>query len=260
MTPILLLGAGRMGGALIQGWREAGAFAAADLIVRDPNVDAAAFAGALVNPPLEALSASKTVLLAVKPQIWREAIKDVVPHLAPDAVIVSIAAGVRAADISEAFGGRAVARVMPTTAVAIGRGTASVHAVDPKARAAAHALFAPVATVVDLDDEALMHAATAVSGSAPAYLYAFVEALEAAGAGVGLDPAASAKLARATIIGAAALMEAGAEEPSELRKQVTSPGGTTAAALAVLMGEGGFGDLLPRALDAAIARSKELGG
>ena len=102
MTPILLLGAGRMGGALVQGWREAGAFAAADLIVRDPNIDAAAFQGAAVNPPLEALSAAKTVLLAVKPQIWREAVRDIVPHLAPDAVIVSIAAGVRAADIAEA--------------------------------------------------------------------------------------------------------------------------------------------------------------
>ena len=260
MTPILLLGAGRMGGALIQGWREAGAFSAADLIVRDPNVDAAAFASALVNPPLEALSAAKTVLLAVKPQIWREAIADVVPHLAPEAVIISIAAGVRAADISQAFGGRAVARVMPTTAVAIGRGTASVYAETADARARAHALFAPVATLVDLADEALMHAATAVSGSAPAYLYAFVEALEAAGVGVGLDPAASSRLARATIIGAAALMEAGGEEPSELRKQVTSPGGTTAAALAVLMGPGGFDDLLPRALQAAIARSKALGG
>jgi len=260
MTPILLLGAGRMGGALIQGWREAGAFALSDLIVRDPNVDPAAFAGAVVNPTLEALSAAKTVLLAVKPQIWREAVRDVVPHLAPDAVIISIAAGVRAADISEAFGGRAVARVMPTTAVAIGRGTASVHAEDPAARAAAHALFAPVATVVDLDSEDLLHAATAVSGSAPAYLYAFVEALEAAGAGLGLDAAASARLARATIIGAAALMEAGGEEPSELRKQVTSPGGTTAAALAVLMGEGGFDDLLPKALAAAVARSVELGG
>jgi pyrroline-5-carboxylate reductase len=260
MTPILLLGAGRMGGALIQGWREAGAFSAADLIVRDPNVDAAAFAGALVNPPLSDLAKAKTVLLAVKPQIWRQAIADVVPHLAPDAIIVSIAAGVRAADISEAFGGRAVARVMPTTAVAIGRGTASLYADTAEAREVARALFAPVATVVDLDSEELLHAATAVSGSAPAYLYAFVEALEAAGAGVGLDAAASAKLARATIIGAAALMEAGGEEPSELRKQVTSPGGTTAAALAVLMGQGGFDDLLPKALDAAIARSKELGG
>lgn len=259
MTPILLLGAGRMGGALIQGWREAGAFSAADLIVRDPNVDAAAFEGALVNPPLQALTAAKTVLLAVKPQIWRAAIADVVPHLAADAVVVSIAAGVSAADISAAFGGRAVARVMPTTAVAIGRGTASIYAETSAARACAHALLAPVATVVDLDDEALMHAATAVSGSAPAYLYAFIEALEAAGAGAGLDPAASAKLARATIIGAAALLEAGGEEPSELRRQVTSPGGTTAAALAVLIGPGGFDDLLPRALEAAIARSKVLG-
>ena len=260
MTPILILGAGRMGGALIQGWREAGAFSAADLIIRDPNVDAAAFPGASVNPPLSELARAKTVLLAVKPQIWREAIADVVPHLAPDAVIISIAAGVRAADISAAFGGRAVARVMPTTAVAIGRGAASVYAEAPLARARAHALFDPVATVVDLDGEALLDAATAVSGSAPAYLYAFIEALEAAGVGVGLDAATCAKLARATVIGAAALMEAGGEEPAELRKQVTSPGGTTAAALAVLMGEGGFGDLLPRAMAAAIARSKALGG
>jgi pyrroline-5-carboxylate reductase len=260
MTPILLLGAGRMGGALAEGWRDAGAFSAADLIIRDPNVDPAAFAGARVNPPLEALSAAKTVLLAVKPQIWREAVKDVVPHLAPDVVIVSIAAGVRAADISEAFAGRRVARVMPTTAVAIGRGAASIYAEDAEARAIARALFAPVATVVELASEDLLHAATAVSGSAPAYLYAFVEALEAAGAAQGLDAADSAKLARATIIGAAALMEKGGEEPAELRKQVTSPGGTTAAALTVLMGEGGFGDLLPKALDACVNRSKELGG
>lgn len=260
MTPILLLGAGRMGGALIEGWSKVDAFAAADLIVRDPNVDAAAFPGSTVNPPLEALSAAKTVLLAVKPQIWREAVADVVPHLAPDAVIVSIAAGVRAADIAQAFGGRAVARVMPTTAVAIGLGTASIYAETAEARHRAHALLDPVATTVDLDDEALMHAATAVSGSAPAYLYAFIEALEAAGAGQGLDPAASARLARATIVGAAALLGQGGEEPAELRRQVTSPGGTTAAALGVLMGEGGFGDLLPRALDAAVKRSVELGG
>lgn len=260
MTPILLLGAGRMGGALIGGWAKARAFAAAELIIRDPNADPAAFPGATVNPPLEALAAARTVLLAVKPQIWRQAVADVVPHLAPDAVIVSIAAGVRAADIAEAFGGRAVARVMPTTAVAIGLGTASIHADTDEAKARAHALLDPVATTVDLEDEALMHAATAVSGSAPAYLYAFIEALEAAGAGQGLDPAASARLARATIVGAAALLGQGGEEPAELRRQVTSPGGTTAAALTVLMGEGGFGDLLPRAMEAAVKRSMELGG
>jgi pyrroline-5-carboxylate reductase len=259
-APILLLGAGRMGGALIEGWAKAGAFSAADLIIRDPNADPAAFPGASVNPPLEALSAAKTLLLAVKPQIWREAVADVVPHLAQDAVIVSIAAGVRAEDISAAFGGRAVARVMPTTAVAIGLGTASIVADTAEARARAHALLDPVATTVDLDDEELMHAATAVSGSAPAYLYAFIEALEAAGVGQGLDPAASARLARATIVGAAALLGQGGEEPAELRKQVTSPGGTTAAALGVLTGEGGFGDLLPKALEAAVKRSVELGG
>ena len=260
MTPILLLGAGRMGGALIAGWAKAGAFAAADLIVRDPNLPAGAFPGTTVNPPLESLAAAKTVLLAVKPQIWREAVADVVPHLAPDAVIVSIAAGVPAAALAQAFGGRAVARVMPTTAVAIGQGVASVYADTPTARACAHALFAPVATVVDLDDEALMHAATAVSGSAPAYLYAFVEALEAAGVGLGLSAEAAAQLARATIAGSAALMAQSDEPPAELRRQVTSPGGTTAAALDVLMGPGGFGDLLPPALAAAVRRSTELGG
>jgi pyrroline-5-carboxylate reductase len=260
MTPILLLGAGRMGGALIEGWARAGAFTAADLIIRDPHLPAGAFPGATVNPPLEALAAAKTVLLAVKPQIWREAVADVVAHLAPDAVIVSIAAGIPAATLSEAFGGRAVARVMPTTAVAIGQGVASVHADTPAARARAHALFSPVATVVDLDDEALMHAATAVSGSAPAYLYAFVEALEAAGVGLGLTAEASAQLTRATIAGSAALMAQAGEPPAELRKQVTSPGGTTAAALDVLMGPGGFGDLAPKALAAAVRRSKELGG
>ncbi|MBO9706747.1 MAG: pyrroline-5-carboxylate reductase [Caulobacter sp.] len=259
-TPILLLGAGRMGGALIEGWAKAGAFAAGDLIVRDPAATAAAFPGAQVNPSLEALSAARTVLLAVKPQIWRQAVADVVPHLAPDAVIVSIAAGVRAADISEAFGGRAVARVMPTTAVAVGLGTASIYAATAQARARAHALLAPVATVVDLEDEGLMHAATAVSGSAPAYLYAFIEALEAAGAGQGLTPEDAARLARSTIVGAAALLGQGGEDPAELRRQVTSPGGTTAAALSVLMGEGGFGDLLPRAMAQAVKRSEELGG
>lgn len=260
MTPILLLGAGRMGGALIEGWRRTGAFSPADLMVRDPAATAEAFPGAVVNPPVEALSAAKTVLLAVKPQIWREAAAEIAPHLAPDAVIVSIAAGVRAADISQAFSGRQVARVMPTTAVAIGQGAASLHAEAPQALAAAKALFAPVAATVELADEQLMHAATAVSGSAPAYLYAFVEALEAAGAGQGLTPQDSARLARATIAGAAALMAQGDEEPAQLRQQVTSPGGTTAAALAVLMGEGGFGDLLPKALAAAAQRSRELGG
>ena len=262
MTPILILGAGRMGGALIQGWRRAGAFAPADLILRDPHptelAQAAARDGARLNPADAALAEARTVLLAVKPQLWRETAAEVASLLHPDAVIVSVAAGVRAADIAAGFG-RKVARVMPTTAVAIGQGTTSIYAADPEARARAQALFSPVGTVVDLDDEVLMHAATAVSGSAPAYLYAFIEALEEGGAAAGLPMEAARRLARSTIAGAAALLAQSGEEPAELRRQVTSPGGTTQAALEVLMGEGGLSPLLADAVAAAVRRSKELG-
>jgi pyrroline-5-carboxylate reductase len=262
-APILILGAGRMGGALIEGWSLTGAFAASDLILVDPHpgpeARAAAEAGARLNPDPSALSEAGAVLVAVKPQVWREAVAPHVAHLAPDAVIVSIAAGVGTADLSKAFGGRRVARVMPTTAVAAAKGAASIYAADKAARAIAHALFAPVAAVADLEDEGLMDAATAVSGSAPAYLYAFIEALEAAGVAEGLAPDQAAGLARATIIGAAHLMDGNPAGPAELRRQVTSPGGTTEAALKVLQGERGFPSLLREAVAAAVARAKELG-
>ncbi len=263
VVPILLLGAGRMGGALIEGWFRAGAFAPHDLIIRDPYPSDAAKAALATGARAgddATLAGAKTVLLAVKPQIWREAAAEISPLLAPDAIIISVAAGVRAADISKAFGGRRVARTMPTTAVAIGKGVASIAADDDESRDRAHALFDPVATVVDLPDEALLHAATGVSGSAPAYFYAFVEALEAAGAAVGLPLEASRSLARATLVGAAALMEVTGEDPAELRRQVTSPKGTTAAALAVLMGENGLEPLLRKAVTACVRRSEELGG
>jgi pyrroline-5-carboxylate reductase len=220
-TPILMLGAGRMGGAMVQGWLASRAFAASDLILRDPHPGEAALAaaanGARLNPPDADLAAAPTVVLAVKPQIWREA-------------------------------------------AAIGQGTASIFARDPAARARAHALFAPLGTVVDIAEEDLMHAATAVSGSAPAYLYAFLEALEAAGVDAGLTPEAASRLARSTITGAAALLAKGGEDPAELRRQVTSPGGVTQAALEVLMAEAGFPGLMRAAAAAAIRRSKELGG
>ena len=231
MTPILLLGAGRMGGALIAGWTAARAFAQTDLIAVEPHPSEALKASAVrLNPPEAELSCAKTVVLAVKPQIWREAAAQYAPHLAKDAVIVSIAAGVRAADIAAAFEGRRVARIMPTTAVAIGQGAASIFAPDAEARARAHALFEPVATVVDLADEELMHAATGVSGSAPAYLYAFVEALEAAGASAGLDQGAAKALARATISGAAAPVIVA--RASALAASSSSPADTPAASSA----------------------------
>ena len=259
--PIGLLGAGRMGGALIEGWTRAGAIDPRTLIIIEPHPsDAVQALGARLNPPASELAEIRTLILAVKPQVWRAAAADVASGLAPDAVIVSIAAGVPLAHISEAFGGRRVARVMPTTAVAIGKGVASIYAPDSEAHARAHALFAPVATTVDLIHESLMHAATAVSGSAPAYLYAFIEALEAAGAKAGLSEKASRRLARATIAGASALLEASGEEPAELRRQVTSPGGTTQAAVEVLMGKDGLGPLLEKAVAAAFHRSQDLAG
>jgi pyrroline-5-carboxylate reductase len=264
MTPILLLGAGRMGGALIQGWTRAGAFSPDQLIVRDPFLTPASFValgeGPRLNPPDAALAEAPTVLLAVKPQIWRDVAAEVSPLLRPEAVIVSIAAGVRTADISAAFGGRRAARVMPTTAVAIGKGAASIVAADPIAAARAHALFDPVGVTVDIADEALMDVTVAISGSAPAYLYAFIEAIEAAGEAQGLPAQASRALVRATLVGAAALLDRSSEEPAELRRQVTSPGGTTEAALKVLMGEHGLGPLAAEAVAAAVRRSKELGG
>ena len=263
ITPILMLGAGRMGGAMLAGWRKAAAFDPAELMIRDPQPSPPALTagldGATLNPPEAALARARTVVFAVKPQVWREAAAEVAPWLAADAVIVSIAAGVRAGDIAQEFGGRCVARVMPTTAAAIGQGTASLYADDPRALARAHALFEPLGAVVDLADEGLMHVATAVSGSAPAYLYAFVEALEAAGMAAGLTGRDASRLARSTLTGAAALLSQSGEDPAELRRQVTSPGGTTQAALEVLLGDAGLPTLLRQAVAAAVRRSKELG-
>ena len=262
ITPILLKGAGRMGGAMIAGWLRAGAFRATDLVIADPypgeQAMAAVAAGAILNPEPAVLSKVQTVVFAVKPQQWREAAAELAPNLAGDAVVVSVAAGIAAADIAAVIG-RPVARVMPTQASAIGQGTSSIFADDAAARATAHALFDPLGATIDLADEEQMHAATAMSGSAPAYLYAFVEALEAAGPSVGLDAEQSRVLARTTLAGAAALLHQSGEDPAHLRDQVTSKGGTTAAALAVLMSGNGLAPLLEEAVKAAAARSRELG-
>lgn len=264
ITPILMLGAGRMGGAMLEGWRRAGAFAGSELMICDPAPGPAALAAALdgarLNPPEAELAEARTVVLAVKPQVWAEVAAEYVGWLAADAVIVSIAAGVRAGAVAKEFGGRAVARVMPTTAAAIDRGTASLYSDDPAALARAHALFEPLGAVVDLEDEAQMHAATAVSGSGPAYLYAFIEALETAAVASGMPKKVAARLARSTITGAAALLAESGGEPAELRRQVTSPGGTTEAALEVLLSEKGLSPLLRDAVAAAVKRSKALGG
>ena len=263
MTPILIVGAGRMGGAMARGWLRAKSVAAADLAFRDPHAGQDALEalaqGASANP--EDLRAFRTVVLAVKPQVWRSVASELAGSLSPDAVVVSVVAGVRSAALAQAFPGHRTARVMPTTGVAAAQGVATLYATDDQARARAHAVFDPIATSVDLEDEALMDAATAVSGSAPAYLYAFIEALEQAGADAGLPQATARTLARATLASAAVLLRETGEEPAELRRQVTSPGGVTQAALGVLMAPAtGLPALMAQAVAAAVRRSGELGG
>ena len=263
MTPILIVGAGRIGGAMACGWLKAEAFAPRQLAFRDPHPGEAALAaiGAGATDGPQELAAYPTVALCVKPQVWRAAASELAGRLAPDAAVVSVVAGVRLADLQAAFPGRPVGRVMPTTGVAAAQGVATIYADAPPARRRAHALFDPIATTVDVEAEEQMDGATAVSGSAPAYLYAFIEALEAAGVTAGLPEAAARTLARATIASAATLLQQTGEEPAELRRQVTSPNGVTQAALEVLMApDTGFPALVDRAVQAAIRRSRELGG
>ncbi len=252
-----------MGGALVAGWLRARTVTPAELILRDPVpgtvAQSAAREGAVLNGSPAAMATARTVILAVKPQTWRAMATELAPCVARDAVIISIMAGVAARDLAEAFPGRSIVRVMPTTAVAVLKGAASVWSADARGREAARRLFEPLGAVVDLEEEAQMHVATAASGSAPAYVYALVESLEAAAAGAGLGREAARTLARSALIGAAALLEDTGAEAGELRRQVTSPGGTTEAALRVLIQDGALDDLLARAVAAAAGRSRELG-
>lgn len=258
--PIALVGCGRLGSAMLEGWLATGAVNGPDLIVltpsEKPSAEAARAQGVRINPPVQALAGAGVLVLAVKPAAWRAAATPLAGVLAADAVIVSVMAGVGADSLSQVFGDRPVARVMPTTAVAQGRGVAAVWSADPAARSVAHALFDPVADAVDLADEALIDAATAVAGSAPAFIYAFVEALARAGEAQGLDPDAAARLARGALGSAAAGLETGASL-TDLIARIASPGGTTQAglrAMAVAAGEAA-----EAAVQAAVARARELG-
>ena len=252
-----------MGGALIAGWRAVDAVAPSDLSIHDPHPGPAARAaqawGAWLNGGDSELTRARTVVLAVKPQAWREAAAEIEPKLADGAVLISIIAGVSEASLAQAFPRQKIARAMPTTAAALNVGAASLWSSDPAARERARMLFEPLGVVVDLDDEALIHVTTAASGSAPAYVYALAEALETAARTRGVSADAARELARSAIIGAAALLKSTGEDAAVLRRQVTSPGGTTEAALSVLLdADAGLSPLLDRAVGAAISRSQAL--
>ena len=256
--PIILVGCGRLGSAMVEGWLATGAVDPRDLIILTPSdkpaAEAARAAGARINPPAEALSGARAVVLAVKPAKWRDVAADLASKIG-DAPVISVMAGVRSADLAAVFSGP-IARVMPTTGVAMGRGVAGLCSADPSAAAAARALFAPVATVVDIPDEAMMNAVTAMAGSGPAYVFAFTRALAEAGAAEGLPPAIAAGLARATVRSAAAGLE-GEETVQALIARVASPGGTTEAGLTALA-QAGLDAAVAAAVSAAKARAEDL--
>jgi pyrroline-5-carboxylate reductase len=262
--PILLVGAGALGSSVLKGFRAAGHATPQDVIIVDlqPGDEPKSWAadGARLNPVPDSWREAKTVLLAVKPQGWHAVAAILDGNLARDAVIISVMAGVHIANLRQAFAGHAVARVMPTTGVATGRGVASIYSDSDVAREAALGLFGPMAATVNLAEESLMDSATAVSGSGPAYVYAFVRALERAGRATGLSPSHARELARGTLVSAARLLDATGEEPDELIRKVASPGGTTEAALQVLCKPGdGLDELVLSAVNAAFKRSQELG-
>lgn len=267
--PVVLLGAGKMGGAMLEGWLKLG-LPAHQAVVLDPHLPVTASEdlkarGVQVNPPLSQIASPAVLILAVKPQVAPEVLPEIKSLAAPGTLVVSIMAGRPLAFLESCFApGTAVARVMPNTPAAIGQGVSVVvgnSAVSPQSRLLATALLGAVGSVEWVEDEGLIDAVTAVSGSGPAYVFLLAEALAQAGVKAGLPADLSARIARATVSGSGALLAQSELDAAVLRQNVTSPGGTTAAALAVLMDEGrGFGPLLEDAIEAAARRSRELAG
>ncbi|WP_461328361.1 pyrroline-5-carboxylate reductase [Bradyrhizobium liaoningense] len=260
---ILLAGAGKMGGAMLTGWL-AGGLDPSRVAVIDPHIapeiSALAAKGVVLNPDVKTAGPVETLVVAVKPQMFREAGAKLKPFVSNQTLVVSIMAGTTIASLAEVCGG-AVVRAMPNTPAAIGRGiTVAVAAQDVSAaqRNVADALLRATGVVEWVEDEGLMDAVTAVSGSGPAYVFLLGEELARAGVEAGLPEALATKLARETVVGSGELLHRSELPSATLRQNVTSPGGTTAAALGVLMGEPGLRDLMIRAIAAATQRSKEL--
>jgi len=258
---VLLIGCGRMGGSLVRGWLDSGAV---DRPVAVDPAPPALPAGVAVVADLAQLPdpLPDTILLAVKPQMLDAVLPVLKPRLPASALVISIAAGKNLAYFADRLGSSvAVVRTMPNTPAAIGRGITvccAAPTVSPSQRATAGSLMAAVGQVAWVEDESLMHAVTAVSGSGPAYVFLLIEALAEAGVAAGLPADLAQALARATVAGSGELAGKSSDNPAKLRADVTSPGGTTAAALRVLMDAGGLGDLMKHAVAAAAARSEEL--
>ncbi|HUC63217.1 MAG TPA: pyrroline-5-carboxylate reductase [Alphaproteobacteria bacterium] len=263
---ILLVGGGKMGGSMLAGWLARG-LPRDDALVVEPGLAAAALAklhrvGVLATPDaIDPGFRPEVVAFAVKPQMV-DTVAPAYARFAGSALFMSIAAGKSIATYRKHLGPRAaIVRVMPNTPAAIGRGMSVCCAgggVSDAQRQLCGELMAAVGEVAWVEDEALLDPVTAVSGSGPAYVFLLAEALAAAGVKAGLEPELAMRLARATVAGSGELLARAEESAAQLRQNVTSPAGTTQAALEILMGPGGFQDLLDRAVEAATRRARDL--
>ena len=264
---LVLVGAGKMGAAMAQGWLAAGLPASSLTIIEpNPSSELASFAadqGVGLNSQIAA--PPDMLVLAVKPQSLDQAAPQIAALAGKDTLLLSIIAGKTVANLLARLPqARAVVRAMPNTPAAIGRGVTAAFAnpdANPEQRRWCERLLGAVGTFFWIDDEGAIDAVTAISGSGPAYVFALTEALAAAAERLGLPAELSMNLARGTVEGAAELMRReSTTSPETLRRNVTSPAGTTAAALAVLQGREGLNELMAKATAAARARAAEMAG
>jgi pyrroline-5-carboxylate reductase len=263
---LVLVGAGKMGSALLEGWLRFGLDAKRVAVLEpqpSPQIANLANDGVRLNPDPRTLTDVAALVVAIKPQIAAETLPPLAPMIGASTVVVSIMAGRTLDSIAKALNKPcALVRAMPNTPAAIGRGitVAVPRGASAVQRDLADRLLAATGSVEWTDDETLMDAVTAVSGSGPAYIFLLAEALAEAGVASGLPPALAKKLARETVAGSGELLHRSELDAAVLRQNVTSPGGTTAAALEVLMGKDGLAALMTEAIAAATKRSRELAG
>ena len=265
---LVLIGAGKMGGAMLEGWLRIGIDPKGiSLIDPRPSEEMVALAndkGMRINPSATDIPAADVVVLATKPQMLDTAAPAVQAFIHPRTLLISILAGKTLDDLAARLPkANAIIRAMPNLPAAVQRGATAAapgKGVSSAQRAIADALLGSIGKVEWLDDEGLIDAVTAVSGSGPAYVFHLVECLAAAGRDAGLPADVAERLARATIEGAGELLFQSPLSPGTLRQNVTSPGGTTAVALEVLMAEGGMKPLMRKAVAAAKRRAGELSG
>jgi len=263
---LVLVGAGKMGSAMLDGWLARG-LAPKKITVIEPEpvkaIKALARRGVKLNPKGK-VGVASAIVIAVKPQSAPEALPPLARHIDKATLVLSIMAGRTIGFLEKSLpAGTAIVRAMPNTPAAIGRGISVAVAnakISKRQRKQASDLLAAIGKVEWVLDEALMDAVTALSGSGPAYIFLLAECMARAGVAAGLPSELATRLARETVAGSAELLHRSDLDAATLRQNVTSPGGTTAAALDVLMGPGGFDQLLTQAIAAATQRSRDLAG